>query len=108
LGVSPYIQNLAAFFARANLATFANNTLLASSDDVHVPISNYLPLNSQRPNPVFVFPRLAKDGTPHFTGKEKTLSLRTVFETGQVTPKTYKIYLKMKPKDMVFQGKFEM
>lgn len=108
LGVSPYIQNLASFFARATLATFANNTLLASSDGVNVPISAYLPMNSQRPNPVFVFSRFAQDGRPHFSGREKSLSLRSVFETGQVDRKRYKIYVRMKPRDMVFQGKFEI
>ena len=108
LGTSPYIQNLASFFARANLATFVNDTALASSNDVHVPISNYLPVTGERPNPVFVFPRFAEDGTPHFTGKEKSISLRSEFETGQVASKRYKIYIKMKPKDMVYQGKFEL
>jgi len=108
VGTSPYIQNLAAFFARANLSTFINDTSLSASDNVHVPISDYLPVSNERPNPVFVFPRLAEDGTPHFTGKEKSISLRSVFETGQIASKKYKIFVKMKPKDMMFQGQFEM
>jgi hypothetical protein len=108
LGVSPYIQNLAGFFSRATLATFVNNTSLTSSENVHVPLSNYLPWNSERPNPIFVFPRFADDGTPHFTGKEKSISLRSEFETGALNSKEYKIYVNMKPKDMIFQGEFEL
>jgi len=108
LGHSPYLQNLGAFFGRATLATFSNNTSLTSSDDDHVPISNYLPWNSERPNPIFVFPRLADDGEPYFTGKENSISLRSEFETGALNNRGYKIYIKMKPKDMIFQGEFEL
>jgi hypothetical protein len=81
---------------------------LTSSDDDHVPISNYLPWNSERPNPIFVFPRLADDGEPYFTGKEKSISLRSEFETGALNNREYKIYINMKPKEMVFQGEFEL
>jgi len=108
LGTSPQVQNLAAFFRSATLALFANNTALAASDNIHVPISNYLPLSSERSNPIFVFPRLADDGKPHFTGKEKSISLRSEFEPDALGSREYRIYVKMKPKDMIFQGEFEM
>lgn len=110
------LQDLHAFFGRANLATFHGNTYLASSDVLNVAISEYLPWNPQRPNAVFVFPRYDENGKPYFTGEEKTISLRSEFKTSPVersepgmpsfgTTK-YKIYIKMKPKDMVFEGEF--
>jgi len=129
-----FMQNLRSFFARATLSTFTNTTFLISEDGEHVPLIKYLPWNSERPNAIFVFPRLAEDEEPYFTGREKSVVFRSEFDMDNpnlqdavrtdirsstsstlghaedVTQarKSYKIHLKMKPGDMTFQGEFEM
>jgi len=128
-----YMQDLHGFFGRATLATFVDNTFLITSDGEQVSMANYLPWNSQRPNAIFVFPRLAKDGEPYFTEKEKSITLRSEFklsadiseaarsdrwdsETAALaraeqvgeSKKKYKIHVKMKPKEMVFRGEFAL
>jgi len=127
-----FMQNLRAFFARATLSTFTNTTFLISPEGEHVSMIRYLPWNSERPNATFVFPRLAKDGEPYFTGKEKSIALRAEFdmdnpslhdavrgdirsptsspirhaEAVAYARKEYKIYFKMNPKEMMFEGEF--
>ena len=122
-------SDLHAFFARAVLSTFVETTNLISADGEHIPMIRYLPWTDERPNAVFVFPRLAEDEEPYFTGKEKSIVLRSEFDMdnpagprsaviggGSLTTaetvigarKKYKIHVKMKPKDMVFQGEFAL
>ena len=124
-----FMSHLHGFFARATLSTFASTTYLISADGEQISMSEYLPWNSDRPNPIFVFPRLADDGEPYFTGKEKSIALRSEFDLDAVPmdavrqdrwessaaamasanapfTKKYKIHVKMKPKEMMFQGEF--
>lgn len=122
-------SHLHAFFARAVLSTFVDTTNLISADGQHIPMIRYLPWTDERPNAVFVFPRLAEDEEPYFTGKEESIVLRSEFDMddpdgpratviggGNLTRaetmigarKNYKIYVKMQPKDMVFQGEFAL
>ena len=124
-----FFSNLQAFFARAHLTTFTNTTFLISPDGEHISMIKYLPWNSERPNAIFVFPRLAEDEEPYFTGKEKSIVFRSEFDMdnpggpraaviggGSLTSadtligarKEYKIHVKMKPKDMMFQGEFAL
>ena len=129
-----FMQNLRAFFARATLSTFVDTTYLISSEGEHVSIIKYLPWSSERPNPIFIFPRLGEDQEPYFTGKEKSVVLRSEFEMDNPSlhnavrtdvggssqsrlanaedvidaRKNYKIHVKMKPMDMVFQGEFAL
>lgn len=122
-------SHLHAFFARATLSTFVDTTNLISADGEHVAMIGYLPWTDERPNAVFVFPRLAEDGEPYFSGKEKSIVFRSEFDMdnpagpraaviggGSLTTaetlvgarKEYKIFVKMNPKKMVFQGEFEL
>jgi hypothetical protein len=124
-----FFSNLQAFFARAHLTTFFNTTFLISPDGEHISMIKYLPWTDERPNAVFVFPRLAEDGEPYFTGKEKSIVFRSEFdmdnpaapraavigggslataETLIGARKKYKIFAKMKPKEMMFQGEFAL
>lgn len=128
-----FMSHLHAFFARATLATFANTTYLITADGENISMSKFLPWNEERPNAIFVFPRLAQDGTPHFTGKDKSITLRSEFdleavpmdavrqdrwgssaaalgrmESSAQSKRKYKIHVKMKPKDMVYQGELEL
>jgi hypothetical protein len=126
-----FMSHLHGFFSRATLATFANTTYLISADGQHISMSEYLPWNSERPNPIFVFPRLRDDQEPYFTGKEKSIALRSEFDLDSVpmdavrqdrwespaaamagtdgpSRKEYKIHVKMKPKNMMFQGEFAL
>jgi hypothetical protein len=122
-------SNLHAFFARAVLSTFVDTTHLISADGEHVPMIGYLPWTEERPNAVFVFPRLAENEEPYFTGNEKSIALRSEFDMDDPAGpraatigggslrsaealigarKNYKIYVKMKPKDMMFQGELAL
>ena len=122
-------SNLRAFFARAVLSTFVDTTHLISDDGEHVPMIRYLPWTDERPNAVFVFPRLSESDEPYFTGKEKAIALRCEFDMDDPggpraatigggslrsadtlvgARKVYKIYVKMKPKDMMFQGELAL
>lgn len=115
---SGYLQDLHTFFGHATLASFFGNTVLQSDEGVAVPISGYLPWSQQRPNPAFVFPRFDEDGEPFFTGREKSIGLRSEFEIQvtvhqpgglpQINPRKYKIFIKMKPKEMFYQGEFAL
>jgi hypothetical protein len=130
-----FISHLDAFLAHATLSTFVNTTYLTSADGEHISMIKYLPKNDKRPNAVFVFPRLAEDEEPYFTGKEKSITFRSEFDmdnpgaprdavrTDIRSPtssplrhaddllrvrKKYKIHFKMKPKKMMFQGEFAL
>jgi hypothetical protein len=128
------MQNLRAFFARATLATFIDETFLISPDGEHVPPTRYLPWNEERPNAILVFPRFTEDEEPYFTGKEKSIVFRSKFEMDNPnlrngvrtdirrstssplghaedvtnTRKEYKVHFKMNPKDMMFRGEFAL
>jgi hypothetical protein len=120
------IHGLHALFKDLTFADFVSNTFLVSSNGVHVPISKFLPITPQRTLAAFVFPRLDENGNQLFTGQEKSISLiseivinNRPFESA-LNPfydptyssdwriSKYKIFVEMKPKDMWFDGKFEM
>ena len=126
-----FMSHLHGFFSRATLSTFANTTYLVSEDGDQISMSKYLPWNNERPNPIFVFPRLADDGKPYFTGEEKSIALRSeldleavprdavrqdrwggsasaVASTSAPARQKYKIHVSMKPKDMMFRGEFTL
>jgi hypothetical protein len=107
-GASPYIQDLSAFLGRATLAAFRGQTVLVSSEGTTVDLKDYLPWGPNRPNPAFVFPRFDESGKPYFTGEDKSITLRSDFEFPLAFgAREYRLNIKMKPKDMMFQGAFE-
>lgn len=105
-GTSPYLHDLHRFFGQATLAAFHGNTTL-STKDLTVPITSYLPWGPDRSNPAFVFPRFDENGNPYFTGKEDSITLRSDLAV-PVTDgeREYRIHIRLKPKEMVFQQEF--
>ena len=59
----------------------------------------------------FVFPRFDPSGKPYFSGKEKSITLRSdlkipLAQRGGV--ESYSIFVKMEPRKMVLQNEFHM
>ena len=58
-----------------------------------------------------MFPRFDESGKPYFTGKEKSITLRSDLKIpiaqrgGRVN---YSVFVKMDPKKMTFQNEFSM
>ena len=103
------LHEMITFFRHATKSSFQVNTLLASGDKIFAPLLEYLPPSQTRANPTFVFPRLNDAGEPYFTGMEKSISFSSEFRVQTNTiDRKMKFYFKMKPKDMFFDGKFEM
>jgi hypothetical protein len=98
------------FFTHATLADFHGTTYLISSDRKdNIPISAYFNPGEKRSNPVFVFPRVDENGNPYFTGKEKSIALRSELNiTVKGKAQKYHIFFKMSPKQMRFQNEFAL
>jgi len=106
-GMIKVFNSLHSFFGRAHTGHFRGNTLLSSSEGVFVPLSEYRPWTTSRPNPVFVFPRFDENGDLYFTGKEEVITLRSEFSV-PTSGRNYRIFITMNPKDMWYQGEFEL
>jgi len=107
-GASSYLQDLHTFLGSATLAAFRGQTVLVSADGQTVGLTDYLSWGPNRPNPAFVFARTDESGKPYFTGEEKSITLRSDFEVPlSFGSREYRVNVKMKPKDMFFDGKFE-
>ena len=105
-GTTPYLHDLHRFFGQATTASFHGNTVL-SADQTTVPIEEYLPWTPNRPNPILVLPRFDEDGQPYFTGRENSISLRSDFDLPLPDGRReYRIFVRMRPKDMIFQNEF--
>jgi hypothetical protein len=104
---SSALHDIHSYFLHATLSDFRTETYLASDRVDLVPVKDYLAPNDKRPKPAFVFPRYKENGEPLFTGQEKTISFRTVFQPEVRGKKQrYQIFAKMDPKEMRFQNEF--
>ena len=104
------IHDIQNFFRRATINDFQANTTLTSSEfkePIH--ISRYEPPTDKNAFGLFVFPRFAASGKPYFTGKEKSITLRSdlkipIAQRGGT--ENYNVFVKMEPKRMVLQNEF--
>lgn len=110
-GVSA-IHDIQNFFRRATINDFQTNTFLTSSDSKEpIHISRYEPPNEKNAFGLFVFPRFDASGKPYFTGKEKSITLRSDLKIPLAQrggTENYSIFVKMEPKKMVLQNEFCM
>ena len=110
-GVSA-IHDIQNFFRRATINDFQSNTSSTSSEfkePIH--ISRYEPPTEKNAFGLFVFPRFDASGKPYFTGKEKSITLRSDLKiplAQRVGTESYNIFVKMEPKKMVLQNEFSM
>jgi hypothetical protein len=92
------------YFLGATIADLRTNTYLISDKAGNVSIEEYLSPGPNRSNPAFLFPRLDANGQPLFSVDDKSISLRSQFmPTVGGKKKTFDIYIKMNPKQMVFK-----
>ncbi len=104
---SSALHDIHSYFLHATLADFRTETYLASDKVELLPVKDYLAPNDKRPKPAFVFPRFDEKGEPWFTGQEKTITFRSVFQPEIKGKKQrYEIFVKMSPKEMYFQKEF--
>jgi len=106
------IHDIQNYFRRATINDFQTDTFLTSSDSKEpIHISRYEPPTEKSPFGFFVFPRFDPSGKPYFTGKEKSITLRSDLKiplAQQGRAETYSIFVKMEPKKMVLQNEFCM
>jgi hypothetical protein len=104
------LRDIDSFFRQASLSDFQANTYLVSSDKKkNVGISAYLKPDDKNSNPVFIFPKTDEAGNPHFTGNEKSITLKSELRLNVLgRQQKYDVYLKMDPKKMRFQQQFAM
>ena len=106
------IHDIQNFFRRATINDFQGNTFLTSSDSKQpIHISRYEQPNEKTPFGLFVFPRFDESGKPYFTGKEKSITLRSDLKipiAQRGGRENYSIFVKMDPKKMTFQNEFSM
>ncbi len=104
---SSAVHEIHSYFLHATLSDFRTETYLASDRVELLPVKDYLAPNEKRPKPAFIFPRFNEKGEPWFTGQEKTITFRSLFQPEVRGKKQkYEIFVKMNPKDMWFQNEF--
>jgi hypothetical protein len=102
------LHDIATYFNHATFADLRDHAYLMSSPgNKQLPPADFLAVTPTRSTPALVFPRVDEEGNPHFTGDEKSISLRTEF-TIEIKGKRQKISIfgKLNPKQMVYQGRF--
>lgn len=106
------IHDIQNYFRRATINDFQANTFLTSSDSKEpIHISRYEPPTEKNPFGLFVFPRFDPSGKPYFTGKEKSITLRSDLKipiAQRLGLESYSIFIKMEPKKMVMHNEFSM
>ncbi len=106
------IHDIQNYFRRATINDFQTNTFLTSSESKEpIHISRYEQPNEKNSFGLFVFPRFDPNGKPYFTGKEKSITLRSDLKIPLVQRggrESYSIFVKMEPKKMVFRNEFCM
>ncbi|HYK91642.1 MAG TPA: hypothetical protein VE398_22940 [Acidobacteriota bacterium] len=104
---SSAVHEIHSYFLHATLSDFRTETYLASDKVDLVPVKDYFSPNDKRPKPAFVFPRYNEKGEAWFTGNEKTITFRSLFQPEVAGKKQkYEIFVKMNPKDMRFDKEF--
>ena len=109
---SSAIHDIQNYFRRATLNDFQGNTILTSSERKEpIHISRYEPPTEKSPFGFFVFPRQDDAGVPLFTGKEKSISLRSDLKipiAARGAKESYSIFIKMDARKMFFQNEFAL
>jgi len=95
------LREIHSFLLNATLADFRDNTRLDSSKSASISPMEYLAPTKLRTNPALIFPRLNSKKQPVFTGDEKWISFKTEILA-------YRIYQRLKPKEMIFGGRLEL
>lgn len=104
---SSAVHEIHSYFLHATLADFRTETFLSSDKVDLLPVKDYLAPNDKRPKPAFVFPRFNQKGEPWFTGDEKSITFRSLFQPEVRGKKQrYEVFVKMNPKDMWFRKEF--
>ena len=106
------IHDIQSYFRRATINDFQANTSLTSSaskEPIHV--LRYESPTEKNPFGLFVFPRFDTSGKPYFSGKEKSITLRSdlkipIAQRGRA--ETYSIFVKMEPRKMILLDEFFM
>ncbi len=96
----PALQTVQNFLRTSTIDTLKNKVWLSSSSsNAYCPIGRYVPPGANQPGALLFFPRTDDSDKPYFDGSESQilLHMETSFET---------VDLKMKPKDMQFEGAF--
>ncbi len=97
------------FLRSATLATFNTTLFLAAPDKDQIAPVSYIPPSPRSPQSLLVFPRFDASGKPHFTGEEKSITLRgTLRIQTRGTPTPFDIFVTMKPKDMKFEDRLAL
>ena len=106
------IHDIQNYFRRATVNDFQGNTFLTSSENKQpIHISRYEQPNEKNAFGLFAFPRFDSSGKPYFTGKEKSITLRSDLKipiAQRGGRESYSIFVKMEPKKMVLQNEFCM
>lgn len=106
------IHDIQNYFRRATINDFQGNTFLTSSEQKEpIHILRYEPPTEKNPFGLFVFPRFDASGKPYFTGKEKSITLRSDLKipiAQRGGRENYSIFVKMEPKKMVLRDEFYM
>jgi len=106
---SSALHEIHSYFLTATAAEFNTNTYLIPAKGEHVRLAEYLSPGANRSTPAFVFPRLDGNGQPLFRPEDKSITLRSQFTpTIGGRQKKYDIYIKMNPKQMIFQNQLAM
>ncbi len=97
-------------FAGRQSMTFKRNTFLTSSENKQpIHISRYEQPNEKNAFGLFAFPRFDSSGKPYFTGKEKSITLRSDLKipiAQRGGRESYSIFVKMEPKKMLLREEF--
>ena len=101
------LYDISQFLRSATLATFNTTLFLVAPDKDQVAPVSYIPPGPRNPQGLLVFPRFDASGKPHFTGDEKSITLRGPLRIQtKGTARTFDIFVTMKPKDMKFEDSF--
>ena len=106
---SSALHDIHSYFLAATIAEFRTTTYLIPAKGDPVSVEEYLSPGPNRSSPTFVFPRMDAKEQPLFGPEDKSVSLRSRFTpTIGGKPKKYDIYIKMNPKQMMFQKQLAM
>lgn len=100
------------YFRRATINDFQSSMTLTSSETkTPVHIIRYEPPDERKAYAILAFPRYQADGQPFFTGKEKSITLRSELNipiAQRGTLQRFSVFVKLEPKKMFFQNEFAL
>lgn len=98
----PSLRQIENFLRTVTAPQLKDRVFLSDSEkNTHVSISRYQGPTEGYPGALLFFPRQDEAGEPHFNGSEKRILFHMEMGFAEVD-------LKLKPRDMIFEGKFAM